>query len=357
MKDDDLIGVLEDAGLSPYQAEAYVTLLELGNASATDIADACDVPDPRIYDVLRDLEAKGYIETYQQDSLTARAHDPAEVLENLRSRSSEYLDAAEEIEDRWKKPAIADHEVSIVKRFDTVLNRSKELIGEAEHQIQVNVDAAQFRALHDGLAAARERGVDVKLSICTSGDAGVPDASELEGACVEARAVGIPTPFIVVIDGTWTCFAPHERSVNDYGVLVNDRSHAYIFYWFFLTGVWEIGDTIYTDRTDRVPRAYVDIRECVRDIEVPLEEGARIEATVEGNDTSTGERRELRGRIVDVDYDGAATADGRPLLAELAGRISVTLDTGERVYEIGGWDAVLEDVEARTIRIEAIDYE
>jgi len=46
MKDEELVEILEDAGLSPYQAEAYVTLLALGNASATDVADACDVPDP-----------------------------------------------------------------------------------------------------------------------------------------------------------------------------------------------------------------------------------------------------------------------------------------------------------------------
>jgi len=112
MDDDELTEVLEDAGLSPYQSEAYVALLGLGTASATDIADACDVPDPRIYDVLRDLESKGYIETFQQDSLTARAHDPKDVLENLRSQSSRYLEAAEDIEERWNQPEITDHEVS-----------------------------------------------------------------------------------------------------------------------------------------------------------------------------------------------------------------------------------------------------
>jgi len=50
MDDDELSAVLYDAGLSPYQAEAYVTLLELGTATATAVADACEVPDPRIYD-------------------------------------------------------------------------------------------------------------------------------------------------------------------------------------------------------------------------------------------------------------------------------------------------------------------
>ena len=49
MNDEELAGVLEGAGLSLYQAAAYVTLLELGTASATDLADVSGVPGPRIY--------------------------------------------------------------------------------------------------------------------------------------------------------------------------------------------------------------------------------------------------------------------------------------------------------------------
>ena len=55
MDTDELHAVLEEAGLSPYQADAYVTLLALGSASASEIATASGVPQPRIYDVLRGL--------------------------------------------------------------------------------------------------------------------------------------------------------------------------------------------------------------------------------------------------------------------------------------------------------------
>ncbi|WP_435157485.1 helix-turn-helix domain-containing protein [Haladaptatus sp. DFWS20] len=44
--------ILEDAGFSPYQADAYTTLLELGSAPASEIASTSGVPQPRIYDVL-----------------------------------------------------------------------------------------------------------------------------------------------------------------------------------------------------------------------------------------------------------------------------------------------------------------
>lgn len=358
MKTDDLIQVLEDAGLSPYQAEAFVTLLELGNASATDVADACDVPDPRIYDVLRDLEAKGYIETYQQDSLTARAHDPNEVLEDLRSRSSQYLTAAEEIEERWNQPAVAEHEVSIVKRFDTVMNRAREIIEDAENQIQIGANLEQFRALEDALVAARDRGVHVKLSLCLDESASLPSDDELARATTEARHCTVPSPFLVLVDRHWTCFAPHDQSVNDYGVIVSDRTHAYVFHWYFLTCLWEVWETIYTCRSPETPTTYADLRNCVRDIDPLLEDGATISATVVGSDTETANAVELDGVVTGVTYAGDGVSRDQQLpLSQLAGQVSITLETDDGPVEVGGWGAVIEDVEATEITISDVRYE
>ncbi|MFW5950269.1 MAG: TrmB family transcriptional regulator, partial [archaeon] len=69
--DSRLIETLEKVGLSPYQSKAYVTVLKLGSATATTIAEKSGVPESRIYDVLRDLEDEGFIEVYEQDSLRA----------------------------------------------------------------------------------------------------------------------------------------------------------------------------------------------------------------------------------------------------------------------------------------------
>ncbi len=359
MRDEDLIEVLEDAGLSPYQAEAYVTLLELGNASATDVADACDVPDPRIYDVLRDLEEKGYVETYQQDSLTARAHDPAEVLDDLRSRSSEYLDAAEEIEDRWNQPEPTEHEVSIVKRFETVLNRARTLVGDAHTQVQFAGHVDQFREMADELADAHDRGVTVKVSLWNDGDrSDLPDEDELYGLCTEARYRDLPSPFVVIVDRSSTCFAPNHRSVNEYGVLVTDRTYTFVFHWFFLTALWEGWETVYTERTDEIPTTYVDVRYFVRDVEELLNEGATVEVVVRGYEMATNERAEIEGVVTDVSYSGDPTAYDQQLpLSHLAGRIAATVDTGDELVDVGGWGAVLEELEAESITITDVRYD
>lgn len=358
MNDGELIQVLEDAGLSPYQAEAFVTLLALGDATATDVADGCDVPDPRIYDVLRDLESKGYVETYQQDSLHARAHDPGAVLEDLRSRSERFLAAADAIEDRWSQPAVADGDVSIVKRFDTVLERARDLVDDAQRQIQMTGTVDQYRALEREFADVHDRDVDIKVCLCTDDDQSFPEPSTFDGVCTEVRQRDLPNPFLVIVDRRWSCFAPHECSVNEYGILVSDHTYTFVFHWFFLACLWEAWETVFTERSGDPPIRYVDVRRCVQDVVPLLEDGATVVVRVDGYETDSTDEAVLEGRIVDVEYPGDPVgAEGDLPLSQLAGRISLDVDTGDEVVEVGGWGATVEDVEGTTIVVTDVRYD
>lgn len=355
MNEETLTAVLEDAGLSPYQAEAYVSLLELGSASATDLADVSQVPDPRIYDVLRDLESKGFIETYEQDSLHARAHDPAGVLEDLRSRAEQFETAATEIQERWSKPEMDQSKVSIVSRFETVLTSAERFIREAENHVQLSVTPDQFEQLRPALVNAVENGVLVKLSIHCEDRVEI-DVEQLEGACTEARHRPLPSPFVVIVDRGRACFSPHSDSVNQYGVLVDDRSHTYVFHWFFLTSLWDVWDVVYTTRNDDPSTAYVDIRYFIRDVKPLYEEGAQIDVEVVGTETRTGKTRTVRGRLVDIrttsQLEHVSRSDGETLsVAEFAGVAAVTLETDDGTVTVGGWGATVEEMEAQRITV------
>ena len=358
MNEDELVTILQDSGLSPYQAEAYVTLLELGSAPATDVAEASDVPDPRIYDVLRDLEGKGFVETYEQDSLHARAHNPSDVLSELRSQAEQYEAAAEEIEERWNEPAIAQSKVSVVSRFNTVIGQAREYIRNANNQIQLSITAEQFEELRPALVDAVADGVIVKLSLhIPEGDSADPD---LEAACTEARLCPLPTPFIVIVDRERVAFAPHSSSLNEYGVLVENRSHAYVFYWFFVTSRWDVWDTLHSERSEEFPRRYINIRYCISDLAPLFEEGATIEATVVGSDIETGEPREVEGTLHDISTTGDFSGADGPLaetlsVADFAGVARFSIDTGDEIVEVGGWGATLEDVEADRITVTDVE--
>ena len=352
-----LTETLQDAGLSPYQADAYVTVLELGAAPVTRIADASEVPDPRIYDVLRDLESAGYIETYEQESLYARANSLDAITDDLETRASRLTAATEEIERRWTEPSVERSTVSIVTRFETVIKNAAEFIREADAQVNVSLGVDHFERLRPALTAATDRGVRVNLSIHTPNDNGesLPDPEALRDVCSEARHRRLPSPFAVIVDRTKTCFAPHAGSTNEYGVLVDDRTHTYVFHWYFLTTQWDTWEPIYSSFESGPPIEYIDIRYCVRDVAPLLRDGATVHARIEGADTETGDDRVVEGTITDVVVTGPDCAVDSDTIASYGGQVALVVETADGPVEVGGWGAMVEAVEAHRITVESID--
>jgi len=331
----------------------YATLLELGTASATEIADESGVPGPRIYDVLRSLADRGYAETYEQDTLQARAHDPDEVLADLRNRADQFEAAAEEIETRWEQPEIKHNKVSIVKRFQTVVDRTRQFIEAATHQIHLSVSADDIETLRPALQEAHDRGVAVHISLYTADGERLPTADTFEGIAREVRARRLPSPFVALVDRQQTCFFHHPDAVDQYGILVDDRTHSYVFHWYFLASLWEHCETIYTERPADLPIEYVDIRRLVADIAPVVSDGITLAVSVEGHDTDTGERVSCTGTVTDTEY--ATSTDTADSHSQVAGQATLYVETDDGELSVGGWGAIIEDVEATRIVVEDAD--
>jgi len=58
----EAVKALRMLGLTEYEARAYITLLELGEAEASEISRSSGIPRTRIYDVLSKLESRGLIQ-------------------------------------------------------------------------------------------------------------------------------------------------------------------------------------------------------------------------------------------------------------------------------------------------------
>jgi sugar-specific transcriptional regulator TrmB len=353
MDTEALVETLQDAGLSPYQANAYVALLELGVASATEVADAGDVPAPRIYDVLGSLEDHGYIETYEQDTLHARAHSPTDVLEDLRERSNRFERAADEVEDRWEQPELEGNEASIVSRFRTVLERAETFIEEASHQILLSTTVENFERLRPALTDAYERGVSVRVSLHTERDKPLPRLTSLEGVATEVRHRPLPAPFVALADRRQACFAHHPDAYDQYGVLVSDRTHTFVFYWYFLTSLWEQWERVHDDQTGGFPIEYMDIRNCARDISSIDLEQHEVRLRIEGFDVDTGDERELVGTVERIRCPVPIEPDTH--IVDLVGQVTIDLKTEAGTIPIGGWGALIEDVEATRITLLSVD--
>jgi len=354
MDTEELSEVLQAADLSFYQADAYVTLLELGTASATEVARSSEVPDARIYDVLRDLDELGYVELYEQDTFQARATDPETVVENLTQRATRFEDAASEIKDRYEQPTLDTHTVSIVKRFDTVLEAARTFVAEAETQIHATLTPEQYDALRDDLAEAKGRGVTVNLTVLYRDEDDELGAEDFEGVCTEVHRRPRPSPFIVTSDLRRTAFASNPAAIEDYGMILENRSFTYVFFWHFLIFMWLPWPVLYSEEPG-APKRYADVRQFLLEYIQPIREGATVSVEIEGRDTRNDEDVTISGAVVDTEYvsDAAAALDSE--LLELAGTATIVVDDGEQRHTVGGWSATFEDVEAKRITVTGVD--
>lgn len=352
MDGEELTATLEEAGLSPYEAAAYVTLLDLGQASATDVAEASTVPGPRIYDVVRSLADEGYVETYERDTLRVRAHSPAAVLDDLRDRADRFDAAADAVEERWDQPELERNEASVVKRFETVVDRARSFVDDATHAVQLSATASGIDRLRDALDRAHDRDVLIDISVQTDPGTDPPPESVVAGQCTEARHRDLPAPFLLLVDRQKSCFAHQPGSFDQYGVLINDRTHSFVFHWYFLTCLWEGWPTIYSERNAEPPIEYVDVRRFVREMRPVVEAGGRVAVTVDGYDVDDGGRRTVTGTVGDL--PAVNTTDPAP---PLPGRATVPVRTHDGVVSVGGWGAVVEDVEAASLVVDAVDHD
>ena len=344
---------LERAGLSTYQAEAYLTLLERGPSPAVDIAKNCSVPVPRIYDVLKDLEQMNYIETFERDKLHARARDPVDVIERLHQQSSLLSDTAGAIETRWERAPVGDHRMSVMKHADSTIKEAESTIRDANQTVDLAVTVPQFERVEGALADAHDRGVITRVSLW------VEDDEEIDvdtGSVSELRRRVLPGPFLSIVDRTITCFAPTTRVPQPYGVIIDDDILSFIFHWYFQTCAWAICEPIHRDENTDV--WYVNLEEFIRDVFSFWKRGATIDISVVGTDRVTGEDVTVHGELLDIYYDGMdLLADEVPPYDTLSGRTTLLVETADGIKSIGSWGAFMEDIETHTLYLRNVEFQ
>ena len=85
---DENISVLKGLGLTMYEAQAYLTLTSLISSTASEVAEKSGVPRSKIYDVLKGLTKKNFIDVEGGRPLTYNVKSPVEVL----GREKEKID-------------------------------------------------------------------------------------------------------------------------------------------------------------------------------------------------------------------------------------------------------------------------
>ena len=91
----DRIRKLRDFGLTEYQARVYLALLDLGEATASQIPPIARVPRTRIYATMQDLHKRGLVEIVPETPLK---YTPVPFANFLMKLASELRERAESLE-------------------------------------------------------------------------------------------------------------------------------------------------------------------------------------------------------------------------------------------------------------------
>lgn len=133
--DEAQIANLKKIGLNEYEARAYASLVGLHEATAREILEAGGIPQGRVYDVLKELAKRGYIEIQEGNPTYYRAIDPAEVIRNL---SSEYTQNLQQSMDALKDLHVVTasrYPLWVLHNDQAIINRINTLLKSAEREI------------------------------------------------------------------------------------------------------------------------------------------------------------------------------------------------------------------------------
>lgn len=157
---------LEQFGLSGYAARTFVALASLGTATARAISEASEVPRTRVYDAIDELHDSGLVDI-QQSSPRQFWAISAETAS--RTFEHEFQQRADQLRTALDELEPVDHRaeqrgVWTVDGRQPTTSRVLEFFDNADDEIvYMTVEDLLTEELLDGLAAAADRGVSIKL--------------------------------------------------------------------------------------------------------------------------------------------------------------------------------------------------
>ena len=166
---DENIAILKGLGLTMYEAQAYVTLTSLISSTASEVAEKSGIPRSKIYDVLKGLIKKNFIEVEDGRPLTYNVKSPVEVL----SREKEKIDT--QIDDTITRLTnIYENGMSQVQAptwriygVEKIINQEMEIINRAKNTVNMRIGFL-FEGEGEALIKAFKKRPNLKVNILAS---------------------------------------------------------------------------------------------------------------------------------------------------------------------------------------------
>ena len=190
----ETINSLRQLGLNQYEAKAYYALANFGVHTAGELAERAELPRPRIYDVLTELQGKGFVLIQHGRPVKYAALPIVEAIKTLKKQKQnsllEELKKFEDIGDTLstkiksqgaQAPAM-EEAIWTIKGRDAIYSKISSMISSAKKHVAVATDdkgwVRKSEAHGKELEKAGKRGAHVTI-VAPVANAGFANALHL----------------------------------------------------------------------------------------------------------------------------------------------------------------------------------
>lgn len=218
------VHLLKGIGLTLYEAQAYVTLTSLIQATAVEVSEKSGIPRSKIYDVLKKLNEKDFIEIEDGRPLTYIAKSPVEVLGREKERINSELD-----DTITRLTNIYENDMSQVQApiwriygVEKIINQEVEIIKRAKASVNMRIGFL-FENEAESLIKAFKSNKKLKVNIlaspiCYVNNEEIDIIKLFKDAGINIQKADIPFVKVLISDSkemmhTYTKFSEDKREV------------------------------------------------------------------------------------------------------------------------------------------------
>jgi len=305
MSSDRLRDALADLGLSRTEIDAYLVVLEGGEATMRTVSERADVSQSYVYEIAGELADRGLVTVDESVTPTVlRARAPAEAVEALSTRLSAFERAASE---RYAESSREDAGFETIRSARTVRRRIQHQLERANTELYLVVPASELADLHEPLVAARERGVTTYCMLTDpEPETALADHQPAADWATVVRTWEGTPPVLVLRDGTAGVMGAHGLLTPgsdglQHAVAFGQPEVAGAFYGSSLGNVWPMGVESAVADPPELPARFDLFRSGVTTSAIHVEAGTELLADVTLVDAETGDERPVSGaRVTDV---------------------------------------------------------
>jgi sugar-specific transcriptional regulator TrmB len=171
---DATLKALRQLGLTEYETQAYLALVDGGQMSASDVSTKSKVPFSRIYDVLGRLEEKQFIQVQKGRPSMYIAKAPTEVMrlirldweERLKESSTTVIEELQPLFEKETKQTPRD--VWLIYGRAAILAKAMEMFNVAKETVLLSLPSFEMSGEDIDSLVERVLNVKAKVSILTS---------------------------------------------------------------------------------------------------------------------------------------------------------------------------------------------